>query len=44
MTTTLARRRVTRAIIMIGALAVLKFFRYGALGYDHRTDGTGDGG
>ena len=24
---------------MIGTLAVLKFFRYGALGYDHRTGG-----
>ena len=29
---------------MIGTLAVLKFFRYGALGYDHRegdTEGKG---
>jgi len=25
---------------MIGALAVLKFFRYGALGYDHREGDT----
>lgn len=30
---------ITYALLnMIGTLAVLKFFRYGALGYDHRND------
>lgn len=36
---------ITYALLnMIGTLAVLKFFRYGALGYDHRegdTEGKG---
>ena len=27
---------------VVGTLAVLKFFRYGALGYDHRTGGDLD--
>ena len=36
---------ITYALLnMIGTLAVLKFFRYGALGYDHRDgDDTGKG-
>lgn len=30
---------ITYALLnMIGTLAVLKFFRYGALGYDHRVE------
>lgn len=29
---------------MIGTLAVLKFFRYGALGYDHRAEEPGGKG
>jgi multicomponent Na+:H+ antiporter subunit F len=29
---------------MIGTLAVLKFFRYGALGFDHETGDTEDKG
>ena len=28
---------------VIGTLAVLKFFRYGALGYDHRSSGDLEG-
>lgn len=36
---------ITYALLnMIGALAVLKFFRYGALGHDHRSDPPGDRG
>ena len=32
---------ITYALLnMIGTLAVLKFFRYGALGYDHRDGDT----
>ena len=32
---------ITYALLnVIGTLAVLKFFRYGALGYDHRTGGN----
>ena len=32
---------ITYALLnMIGTLAVLKFFRYGALGYDHTTGDT----
>ena len=32
---------ITYALLnMIGTLAVLKFFRYGALGYDHREGDT----
>lgn len=32
---------ITYALLnMIGTLAVLKFFRYGWLGYDHRQDDT----
>ena len=32
---------ITYALLnMIGGLAVLKFFRYGALGYDHRREGS----
>jgi len=36
---------ITYALLnMIGTLAVLKFFRYGALGYDHREGDTRDKG
>lgn len=36
---------ITYALLnMIGALAVLKFFRYGELGHDDRTDSPGGGG
>lgn len=36
---------ITYALLnMIGTLAVLKFFRYGALGYDHREDEAEDKG
>ena len=36
---------ITYALLnMIGTLAVLKFFRYGALGYDHREDESEDKG
>lgn len=36
---------ITYALLnMIGTLAVLKFFRYGALGYDHRPEGRRGGG
>jgi multicomponent Na+:H+ antiporter subunit F len=35
---------ITYALLnVIGTLAVLKFFRYGALGYDHRTARDLDG-
>jgi multicomponent Na+:H+ antiporter subunit F len=35
---------ITYALLnVIGTLAVLKFFRYGALGYDHRTGGDLEG-
>jgi multicomponent Na+:H+ antiporter subunit F len=35
---------ITYALLnVIGTLAVLKFFRYGALGYDHRTSGNFEG-
>ena len=34
---------ITYALLnMIGTLAVLKFFRYGALGHDHRNDDGGE--
>lgn len=36
---------ITYALLnMIGTLAVLKFFRYGALGYDHRENDGEDKG
>lgn len=36
---------ITYALLnMIGTLAVLKFFRYGALGYDHSQDDGDDKG
>lgn len=36
---------ITYALLnMIGTLAVLKFFRYGALGYDHRENDTEEKG
>jgi multicomponent Na+:H+ antiporter subunit F len=35
---------ITYALLnVIGTLAVLKFFRYGALGYDHRASGNFEG-
>ena len=35
---------ITYALLnVIGTLAVLKFFRYGALGFDHRTSADLDG-